>query len=83
MSKQAELVWVCVGVSLKLNRLCFEMRSANEGRAGTRPSPVSRQGRAPQRRDLTEGAHRVVDVAGRAGPVHVDRPDNKLVLCLW
>lgn len=32
---------------------------------------------------LTESAHRVVDVAGWADSVHVDRPDNKLVLCFW
>lgn len=32
---------------------------------------------------LTQSAHRVVDVAGWAEPVYVDRPDNKLVLRLW
>lgn len=35
-----------------------------------------------QQRGLTKSAHRVVDVAGRASAVHVDRPDNKLVLGL-
>lgn len=34
------------------------------------------------KRHLTQGAHRVVDVARRACPVHVDGSDDKLVFGL-
>lgn len=40
-------------------------------------------GIALRRSGLTQSAHRVVDVAGWASAVRVDRPDNKLVLRLW